>query len=85
MRGAALLLDSAALMLAAKNEYSDIQKLTLTPPPNHLHIYRRPVPQRGVSGSSETLGTGCGGRGSARAHEVMAGRVLRPVSDQTAR
>jgi hypothetical protein len=32
--------------------------------PNHFYIPRHPVPQRGVSRSSRTLGTGCGGRGS---------------------
>jgi hypothetical protein len=35
---------------------SDFPKLLLTWPPNHLHIFPRPVPPRGVSGSSETRG-----------------------------
>src|SRR5258706_7264213 len=35
-----------------------------------------PLPQRGVSRSSRTLGAGCGGRGSVRARDVIAGRVL---------
>src|SRR6266568_2279246 len=33
------------------------------PDPNHFTDSPRPVPQRGVSRSSRTLGTGCGGRG----------------------
>src|ERR1700730_18362281 len=33
------------------------------PDPNHFYIPRRPGPQRGVSRSSRTLGTGCGGSG----------------------
>ena len=35
---------------------SENRKLRLTPPANHRHIPPRPVPPRGVSGSSETRG-----------------------------
>jgi hypothetical protein len=35
---------------------SDFPKFLLTPPPNHQYNPPHPVPQRGVSGSSETRG-----------------------------
>src|SRR3984885_14732058 len=55
-----------------------------TSEPNHLHIPRRPVPQRGGSRSSRTRG----GMRWTRAHQARirdrrAGQ--KPVSDQTAR
>src|SRR5258708_40264211 len=43
-------------LLGAHQKISDFPKLSLTPPPNHQYIPPHPVPQRGVSGSSETRG-----------------------------
>jgi hypothetical protein len=52
---------SAAVSLAyiefrPSRKNSDFPKFLLTPPPNHHYIPPHPVPQRGVSGSSETRG-----------------------------
>jgi hypothetical protein len=45
-----------------KQIISEIQKLRLTPDPNHFYIHHCPVPQRGV-GQRHQRGAGCGGRG----------------------
>ena len=52
-------------------------------PPNHSHNPRRLVPERGDRDRHER-GTGCGGRGSARAQLKSQGGV-KPVSDRSAR
>jgi hypothetical protein len=43
------------------------KRFHFTPDPNQNYIQSRPGPQRGVSRSSQTLGRGCGGRGSVGA------------------
>jgi hypothetical protein len=71
---------SAAIALSSpfcKNiSLPDCPKSTLQPRPSH--------PTRGAYRDRHGRGVGCGGRGSARAHDVIAGRGS-PVSDQAAR
>jgi hypothetical protein len=69
---------------ASQSLISDFQKFPLTPPPNHLHNPRHPVPQKGRIRIVRDAGRGAVDAAALGAR-AGAGRVSSPVSLLAAR